>query len=75
VKAVNVGGVQATPETALSRQYPMSRELYMYTNGEPRGETAKFLAFVKSPAGQKIVATNGFVPLKADVPATKGKKK
>ncbi|MGV8079866.1 MAG: phosphate ABC transporter substrate-binding protein [Syntrophales bacterium] len=75
VKALNVGGVQATPETALSRQYPMSRELYMYTNGEPRGETAKFLAFVKGPAGQKIVADNGFVPLKGGAPAARGKKK
>ncbi|NPU84533.1 MAG: phosphate ABC transporter substrate-binding protein [Syntrophaceae bacterium] len=74
VKGLAVAGVQATPETALSRQYPMSRELYMYTNGEPKGETAKFLAFVKGPAGQKIVAKEGFVPLKADAPGGKGKK-
>jgi phosphate transport system substrate-binding protein len=75
VKAVSVNGVQATPETALSREYPMSRELYMYTNGEPTGETAKFIAFVKGPAGQKIVAAEGFVPLKAGAPVKKGKKK
>jgi len=75
VKAVSVNGVQATPETALSREYPMSRELYMYTNGEPTGETAKFIAFVKGPAGQKIVAAEGFVPLKGNAPAKKGKKK
>ncbi|HOI74933.1 MAG TPA: phosphate ABC transporter substrate-binding protein [Syntrophales bacterium] len=75
VKALAVAGVQATPETALSRQYPMSRELYMYTNGEPAGETAKFIAFIKSPTGQKIVAGEGFVPIQGAAPAGKGKKK
>ncbi len=51
----------------------MSRELYMYTNGEPEGDVAKYIAFVKSAEGQKIVAKEGFVPL-VDVKKT-GKKK
>ena len=63
VKAVKVNGLAATAESALSKEYPMSRELYMYTNGEPTGEVAKFIAFVKSIDGQKIVAKEGFVPL------------
>ena len=43
--------------------------------GEPKGETAKFIKFILSPAGQKIVAQEGFVPL-ADSAKTsvKGKK-
>jgi phosphate transport system substrate-binding protein len=63
VKGLSVNYVTATVETALSKQYPLSRELYMYTNGEPTGEVAKFIAFVKGPEGQKIVAKEGFVPL------------
>jgi phosphate transport system substrate-binding protein len=74
VKALEVDGVAATPESALSKQYPFSRELYMYTNGEPTGETAKFIAFLKSPEGQKIVAKEGFVPLTAPAKAKSGKK-
>jgi phosphate transport system substrate-binding protein len=74
VKALEVDGVAATPESALTKQYPFSRELYMYTNGEPTGETAKFIAFLKSPEGQKIVAKEGFVPLTAPVKAKSGKK-
>jgi phosphate transport system substrate-binding protein len=35
VKGLKVNGVMASAQTALSKQYPMSRELYMYTNGEP----------------------------------------
>jgi phosphate transport system substrate-binding protein len=63
LKPLPVGGIKASIETALSKEYPLSRELYMYTNGEPTGEVAKFIAFVKSADGQKIVAKEGFVPL------------
>ena len=73
VKPLMVNGVKASIQTAMSREYPMSRELYMYTNGEPEGSTAKYIAFVKSPAGQKIVAKEGFVPI-IEVKKT-GKKK
>ncbi|MRR15300.1 MAG: PstS family phosphate ABC transporter substrate-binding protein [Deltaproteobacteria bacterium] len=73
VKAVMVNGLAATAQAAMSKEYPLSRELYMYTNGEPTGEVAKFIAFVKSIDGQKIVAKEGFVPL-MDVKKT-GKKK
>lgn len=65
VKGLQVNGVTASAQTALSKQYPMSRELYMYTNGEPKGEVAKFIAFIKSPKGQEIVKKEGFVPLTA----------
>ncbi|MEN6507687.1 MAG: phosphate ABC transporter substrate-binding protein [Smithella sp.] len=63
VKPLQVNGITASVQTAMSKEYPFSRELYMYTNGEPQGATAKYLAFVKSPEGQKIVAKEGFVPL------------
>ncbi|PKN69692.1 MAG: phosphate ABC transporter substrate-binding protein [Deltaproteobacteria bacterium HGW-Deltaproteobacteria-10] len=63
VKPLQVNGITASMQTAMSKEYPFSRELYMYTNGEPQGQIAKYIAFVKSPEGQKIVAKEGFVPL------------
>jgi phosphate transport system substrate-binding protein len=63
VKGLTVNGVKASEKTALSKEYPVSRFLYMYTNGEPKGETAKFIKFVLSPAGQALVKKEGFVPL------------
>ncbi len=63
VKALSVNGVKGTAETALSKEYPLARELYVYTNGEPTGEAAKFLAFLKSKEGQKIVGKVGYVPM------------
>ena len=74
VKGLKVNGVMASAQTALSKQYPMSRELYMYTNGEPKGEVAKFIAFIKSPKGQEIVKKEGFVPLTASKESKKAKK-
>ena len=73
VKPLQVNGITASLQTAMSKEYPFSRELYMYINGEPQGATAKYLAFVKSAEGQKIVAKEGFVPL-AEVKKTVKKK-
>jgi len=74
LKPLPVDGIKASVETALSKEYPLSRELYMYTNGEPTGEVAKFIAFVKSADGQKIVAKEGFVPLVISKKSKSGKK-
>ncbi|MBN1364755.1 MAG: phosphate ABC transporter substrate-binding protein [Syntrophaceae bacterium] len=63
VKPLQVNGITATLDTAMSKEYPLSRELYMYTAGDATGDVAKYLAFVKSTEGQKIVAKEGFVPL------------
>ncbi len=63
VKPLQVNGITASIQTAMSKEYPFSRELYMYTNGEPTGDVAKYIKFVKSAEGQKIVAKEGFVPL------------
>ena len=53
VKPLQVNGITASIQTAMSKEYPMSRELYMYTNGEPQGPIAQYIAFVKSVDGQK----------------------
>ncbi len=63
IKPLQVKGITASLQTAMSKEYPFSRELYMYTNGEPQGAVAAYIAFVKSVQGQKIVAREGFVPL------------
>jgi len=65
VKSLMVNGVKATVETALNKKYALSRPLYMYTNGKPTGDIAKYINFVLSPEGQKLVAKAGFVPLVA----------
>lgn len=58
--------VQPTTATAKAGTYPLSRDLYMYTAGEPAGVIAEYLAWILSPDGQKIVEELGFVPLEAE---------
>ena len=64
VKAVEVDGVVASKETVLSGKYSMSRPLFMYTNGAPKGLTKDLIDFVKSAEGQKLVEEEGYVALK-----------
>jgi phosphate transport system substrate-binding protein len=55
--------VLPTVATAANASYPLARNLYMYTAGEPVGAVAEYLAWILSPTGQQIVAELGFVPL------------
>ena len=57
-------GVAPGIEVARSGKYPISRKLYLYTAGEPTGETKAFMDWVVGPEGQKIVEKEGFAPLK-----------
>lgn len=57
-------GVEPGVEAARSGRYPISRKLYLYTAGDPTGETKAFIEWILSETGQKIVGKEGFVPLK-----------
>lgn len=63
LKPLKVNGVTASAATALNGTYPISRPLFMFTNGWPEGEAMSFINFILSPDGQKIVKEEGFVPL------------
>jgi len=64
VKATTVNGIKGSEETTLSGAYPISRPLYMFTRGWPKGEVAKFINYVMHPnGGQKQVKAAGYVPL------------
>jgi phosphate transport system substrate-binding protein len=63
IKAVSIEGVDASKETVLTGKYAYSRPLFMYTNGQPKGEVKNFIDFLLSSDGQKIVEEEGFVPL------------
>ncbi len=76
VKALSLsseGGpaVAATPENALSGDYPLSRYLYVYVNKKPdtplSALEAEFLKLVLSAEGQEIVQKDGYIPVSAEV--------
>ena len=49
-------------DTVNDGTYPISRDLYMYTAGEPQGTVASYLDYILGE-GQAVVPTLGFVPL------------
>jgi phosphate transport system substrate-binding protein len=52
-----------TVDTVNNGAYPIARDLYMYTAGEPTGTIAEYLSWILSPEAQDIVNELGFVPL------------
>ena len=64
VKMLSVNGITGSKETTLNKTFPVSRPLYMYTPVKPAGEIKKFMDFMISNKGQKLVEEEGFIPLK-----------
>jgi phosphate transport system substrate-binding protein len=69
---VKVVGVAAEPggeyiypsaETVNNQSYPIARDLYMYTAGEPQATEKDYLTWIMSAEAQAIVKELGFVPI------------
>jgi len=52
-----------TIDNVISGRYPVSRPLFLYTNGNPEGLVKKFVDFALSKEGQDIVVATDFVPV------------
>lgn len=63
LKAVTVNGQAPTAAGAKDGSYPLARELYMFTVGEPGGRIKDFLAYLLGPDGQRLVEKEGFVAI------------
>lgn len=50
-------------ETAQKGTYPLARFLYFYTAGDPSPTAKKFIDFVVSEDGQKVIGDVGYYPL------------
>ncbi len=61
--SVKLDGIEAKESTIKSGDYPISRSLHMYTDGEAEGNVKKFIEFVMSSEGQQIVADEDFIPV------------
>lgn len=55
---------EANAETIAKNQYPISRYLYMYLKSKPTGTLKKYIDWILSPEGQKLVVEAGYFPVK-----------
>ena len=55
--------VLPSAESVNNNRYPIARDLYMYTIGQPTGAIQAYLQWIMSPEAQAITETLGFVPI------------
>lgn len=58
-----INEIHPTKENVLNNSYPISRYLRYYTSRKPSGNTKKYIDWVVSLQGQKIVEEMGYIPL------------
>ena len=61
---VNGTNVEPTLQKITDGTYPISRPLYMLTNGEPEGLAQRYIDFILSAEGQEIVASEDYIPVR-----------
>jgi len=64
IKPVAIGGVTPSIEALQSGKYKYANESGVVTLGEPKGLAKRFLEFVASPDGQKILAKGGVLAVR-----------
>jgi len=64
VKALKIGGVDATEASIDAGKYPLVRPFLFVTRGAPAGPAADFITWVTGPAGQALTRKEGLLPPK-----------
>lgn len=59
----NDGSFDPTVKNTQTKAYPLARSLQLYTAGEPTGPVKKYIDWIMSPHGQKLLKENGYVPV------------
>lgn len=60
---LGVDGVAPTAQTIADGSYPLSRPLFLVTNGAPTGAAKRFIDYVLSPQGQRLLTKHGYLTL------------
>jgi len=63
IKLANGNVISPSVTTVKDKTYPIHRDLYMITNGQPTGLAQDYLNYLLSADGQKIVISQGYVSL------------
>ena len=69
IAGVAVDGHVPSQENAASGEYPVVRDLFMNTKGEPTGLTAAFIDYIYSEPGAKIIEKSGYIPISREAAA------
>jgi len=63
VKTLEFNGVPGNLQTGLDKTYPLARYLHMFTKGEPKEATKKYIDFVLSDKFQNETVSKDYIPM------------
>ncbi|HEX9429205.1 MAG TPA: hypothetical protein VF944_02415, partial [Candidatus Bathyarchaeia archaeon] len=63
IKMLAINGVLPTPEAVRGGKYRVYNERGLVTLGAPQGATKRFLDFMATAEGQKILVNGGVIPV------------
>jgi phosphate transport system substrate-binding protein len=64
IKPITLRGIAPTSDNVKNRTYRLTRDSFLVTQSPPAPAVAKFLEFVLSDAGAKVISANGAVPVR-----------
>lgn len=64
VKPLPLDGIAPSIGNVQDGQYRLTRLLNLVTRGEPQGEARRFIGWMRSEAGQRAAAAEGFIPVR-----------
>jgi len=64
IKALNLNGIEPTPENVRNGRYFLTRDFLFVIKAEPTPGIRKFLQFVQGPDGHNVIVANGAIPLR-----------
>lgn len=63
LKLISINGIEPNEKNTKNDSYPLTRYLHFFTTKSPSGKVKKFIDWVLTPEGQKVVKEEGFIPL------------
>lgn len=66
VSCLSVDGVDPTEENVKNGSYPISRDLYFFTNGDPTGVAYDYISYVTSDEMAQTIIDAGYIPVSED---------
>lgn len=63
IRPLVLNGIEPSAENVRSGAYRLTRDSFLVTKGTPSPAVARFLEFVRSADGKRVISANGAVPL------------
>lgn len=64
IKPISLRGIAPTADNVKNKTYILTRDSFLVTRASPPAAVAKFLEFIQSDAGAKVISENGAVPVR-----------